>query len=74
MVSIKWKSSAPMAWVPGNDYIDGYTPNFMNGTIEEKRKIQKDGELAGELIVPKGTKGQIPFIIMLHGCRGMTTH
>lgn len=71
MVSIKWKSSAPVAWVPGNDYIDGYTPNFMNGTIEEKRKTQKDGELTAELIVPKGTKGPIPFIIMLHGCSGM---
>ncbi len=71
MVSITWKSSAPVAWVPGNDYIDGYTPNFMNGTIEEKRNTQKDGELAAELMVLKGVKGPIPFVIMLHGCSGM---
>ena len=71
MVSITWKSSAPVAWVPGNDYIDGYTPNFMNGTIEEKRNTQKDGELAAELMVLKGVKGPIPFVIMLHGWSGM---
>ena len=72
-VSIKWKSSQPIPWIPGNDYIDGYSSSFMNGTIEEKRKTQKDGELEAEMIVPKGTKGSIPFVIMLHGCSGMTT-
>ncbi len=72
MVSLKWRASAPVAWVPGNDYIDGYAPNFMNGTIEEKRKTQKDGKLTAELILPKGSKGPVPFVIMLHGCSGMT--
>jgi dienelactone hydrolase len=68
MVSIKWKSSAPVAWIPGNDFIDGYTPNFMDGTVEEKGKTKKDGELEAELIVPKGTTGPIPFVVMMHGC------
>jgi dienelactone hydrolase len=70
-VSIKWKSSAPIPWIPGNDFIDGYTPNFRNATVEEKGKVQKEGELSAELIVPKGTKGPIPFIVMMHGCSGM---
>lgn len=73
MVSITWKSSVPVTWVPGNDYIDGYTPNFKNATVEEKGKTQKSGELAAELILPKGVKGQIPFIIMMHGCSGMNS-
>jgi dienelactone hydrolase len=68
MVSIKWRSSAPVAWIPGNDFIDGYTPNFMDGTVEEKGKTKKDGELEAELIVPKGAKGPIPSVIMMHGC------
>ena len=58
MVSIKWKSSAPVAWIPGNAFIDGYTPNFMDGTVEEKGKTKKDGELEAELIVPKEPKVQ----------------
>lgn len=70
-VSIKWKPSQPMPWVPGNDYIDGHTFNFMNGTIEEKAKVKREGELEAELSVPKETKGSIPFVIILHGCSGM---
>ena len=73
MVSIKWKSSAPVAWIPGNDYIDGYTPNFKNATVEEKGKTQKDGELSADVMLPKGSKGPIPFVVMLHGCSGMTS-
>ena len=72
MVSIKWQPSAySVPWVPGNDYIDGHTFNFMNGTLEEKGKVKRDGELEAEMIVPKGTKGPIPFVVMLHGCSGM---
>lgn len=71
-VSIRWRPSAPVAWIPGNDYIDGYTPNFKNATVEENGKTQKDGELAAELIVPKGANGPIPFVIVMHGCSGMT--
>jgi hypothetical protein len=71
MVSIKWKPSAPIAWVPGNDFIDGYSANFKNATVEEKGKTQKAGELEAEVIIPRGTKGPIPFVIMLHGCSGM---
>ncbi|MEY9108187.1 dienelactone hydrolase [Bradyrhizobium yuanmingense] len=73
MVSIKWRSSAPVAWVPGNDYIDGYTPNFKNATVEEGGKTQKEGALAAELLMPKGMTGRrIPFVVLLHGCSGMT--
>jgi dienelactone hydrolase len=72
MVSIKWRSSAPVAWVPGNDYIDGYTPNFKNATVEERGKTQKEGELAAKLLMPKGMIGRIPFVVLLHGCSGMT--
>jgi dienelactone hydrolase len=43
----------------------------MNGTIEEKRKIEADGKLQAEMIRPHGTKGPIPFVLMLHGCVGV---
>jgi hypothetical protein len=39
MVRIPWhtsNSSAP--WVPDNQYIDGWSKNFMNGTLEERPK------------------------------------
>jgi dienelactone hydrolase len=72
MVKIRWtptKFSLP--WVPGNDYIDGWTKNFMNGTVEEHGNTKLDGELDAEIIMPKGTKRPIPFVILLHGCSGM---
>jgi len=71
MVSIKWKPSDSITWVPGNNYIDGHSRNFMNGTVEEKRKVKAEGELQAEIIVPKETKGPIPFMILMHGCSGM---
>lgn len=72
MARIKWHSSAySTSWVPGNDYIDGWSKNFMNGTVEEKGKVQADGELQAEIIAPVGTKGPIPFVVLLHGCTGM---
>jgi hypothetical protein len=71
MVSIKWKPSQPVAWVPGNNYIDGHTFNFINDTIEEEGKIKRDGELQAELMVPKGIKVPIPFVLIMHGCSGM---
>ncbi|MGY4512946.1 dienelactone hydrolase family protein [Bradyrhizobium sp. USDA 3650] len=73
MISIRWRASSPMPWVPGNVYIDGYSSNFRNATVEEKGKTQKEGELAAELLVPKGTAGAIPFIVLLHGCGGITS-
>lgn len=73
MVKIPWHTSSSSApWVPGNEYIDGWSKNFMNGTVEEKAKVQAGGELGAEMTLPHGTKGPIPFIIMLHGCDGVS--
>jgi hypothetical protein len=72
LVKVPWHTSSVSApWVPEDDYIDGWSKNFLNGTLEERGKIKADGELSAEIIVPKGTKGPIPFVIMLHGCSGM---
>jgi dienelactone hydrolase len=72
MVKIPWHTSTQSSpWIPGNEYIDGWSKNFMNGTIEEKRKIEADGKLQAEMIRPHGTKGPIPFVLMLHGCSGV---
>lgn len=71
MVTLPWHTSPYSSpWIPGNEYIDGWSKNFMNGTIEEKRKLELDGKLQAEMIRPHGTKGPIPFVIMLHGCAG----
>ncbi|WP_316228067.1 MULTISPECIES: dienelactone hydrolase family protein [unclassified Bradyrhizobium] len=71
MVKIPWHTSTQSSpWIPGNEYIDGWSKNFMNGTVEEKGKVKADGELQAEMIRPRGTKGPIPFVIMLHGCSG----
>jgi dienelactone hydrolase len=73
MVKIKWNpTNFSSPWVPGNDYIDGWTKNFMNGTVEERGKTQPDGELDAEIIVPKAKKGPLPFVMMLHGCSGLS--
>jgi dienelactone hydrolase len=73
MVRIPWhtsNSSAP--WVPDNQYIDGWSKNFMNGTLEERGKTQATGELQADMSRPHGTNGPIPFVIMLHGCDGFS--
>ena len=65
MVKIAWhtsKQSSPS--IPGNEYIDGWSKNFMNGTVEEKGKVKADGELLVEMIRPEGTEGPIPFLIL----------
>lgn len=43
----------------------------MDGTVEERKTIVAEGYLNGEIVKPKGTKGPIPFVILLHGCSGM---
>lgn len=74
MVKIPWHTSTQSSpWIPGNDYIDGWSKSFMNGTIEEKGKVKANGELRAEVIRPKGTVGPIPFVILLHGCTGMNS-
>lgn len=73
MVKIKWKPgnySSP--WDTGaTGYIDGWTKNFMNGTVEERGKTTLDGYLDGKITKPKQTNGPIPFVIALHGCSGV---
>jgi dienelactone hydrolase len=56
-----------------NPYDSGYSKNFKNGTPEEFGDIQKDGELNAEIIPPKNAKGPVPFVIVLHGCDGLST-
>jgi dienelactone hydrolase len=70
-VKIPWHTSTQSSpWIPGNEYIDGWSKNFMNGTVEENGKVRAEGELQAEMIRPHGTKGPIPFVLMLHGCSG----
>jgi hypothetical protein len=51
--------------------INGWTKNFKNDTVEEHRQVTPTGELEAEIITPKGTRGPIPFVLLLHGCSGM---
>lgn len=77
MVKIKWnagdpaKSAEPWLTTDGGGYVTGWSKNFMDGTVEERGKTVADGYLSAEIIKPKGAKGPIPFVILLHGCSGM---
>jgi dienelactone hydrolase len=72
MVKIPWHTSTQSApWIPGNEYIDGWSQNFMNGTVEEKRRVKADGELQAEMMRPHGSNGPLPFVVLLHGCTGV---
>lgn len=77
MVEIKWnagdpvKSSEPWLVTDGGGYINGWSKNFLDGTVEERRKVAAEGVLKAEILKPKGSKGPIPFVILLHGCSGM---
>ena len=74
MVKIPWHTSTQSSpWIPGNEYIDGWSKTFANGTVEEKRKVKSEGELQAEVLRPRGTEGPIPFVILLHGCSGMNS-
>lgn len=73
MVKVKWRPgnySSP--WDTGaSGYVDGWTKNFLNGTVEERGKITLDGYLSANILKPKQTKGPIPFVVVLHGCSGV---
>jgi hypothetical protein len=62
-VKIKWNAgNYSQPWdTGGSGYIDGWTKNFMNGTVEERGNTTLDGFLEAEIIKPKGAKGPIPF-------------
>jgi dienelactone hydrolase len=57
---------------PQNRYKSGQSKFFNNGAPEERGKIQKEGDLEAELIKPKGGASQVPYVILMHGCSGLT--
>jgi len=53
-------------------YRSGRSKFFNNGSPQEGGKIQKDGFLEAELIKPKGVADAVPYVILMHGCSGLT--
>ena len=73
-IQIPWKGdfahNGDTVWSPENKYHkSGLTKNFMNGAPEEHNKVQRDGMLKAELLMPQ-ISGPLPFVILLHGCSG----
>lgn len=50
----------------------GRTFRFMNGAPEERKKVEKTGNLGGDYIHPDGMTGPVPVVILMHGCTGWT--
>jgi dienelactone hydrolase len=75
-VRIKWigdySHNSDAVYSPENKYRSGLSKNFLNGAPEEGGKVQRDGVLNAELLKPKGSSGPLPFIILMHGCSGLT--
>jgi dienelactone hydrolase len=73
---IPWKGdyrhNSSKTWSHENPEDSGFSKHFLNGTPEEGGKVQKDGELWVETMVPDGTTAPIPFVVLMHGCMGMT--
>lgn len=59
-------------WSRDNPADSGFSRNFLNGTPEEGGKVQKDGELWIETMLPENSTGPVPFVVLMHGCDGMT--
>ncbi len=55
-----------------NKHKSGLSKFFNNGSPEEGGKIQKEGALEAELIKPKGDAAAVPYVILMHGCSGLT--
>jgi dienelactone hydrolase len=76
-VRIPWKGdcahNSSTQWSRDNPYDSGFSKNFKNGAPEEFGDIQKDGELNAEIIPPKDAKGPVSFVVVLHGCDGLST-
>jgi dienelactone hydrolase len=75
-IRITWKGdyahNSETIWSPENKYHkSGLTKNFMNGAPEEHSKVQRDGVLEAELLLPH-VEQPVPFVILLHGCSGAT--
>ncbi|MGE0289967.1 MAG: dienelactone hydrolase family protein [Bradyrhizobium sp.] len=76
MVKIPWKGdyahNQDSVYSPENKYASGRSKNFLNGAPEEYGKVQKDGEIKAEIVKPSGSTGPVPFIILMHGCTGLS--
>ncbi|MCK1580654.1 dienelactone hydrolase family protein [Bradyrhizobium sp. 168] len=76
-VKITWKGdyahNSTKHWTKDNPYDSGFSKNFKNGTPQEFGDVQKDGELNAFVYSPKDAKGPVPFVVVMHGCDGMTT-
>jgi dienelactone hydrolase len=74
-VRIPWKGdyahNSSKTWSRDNPYDSGFSKNFLNGAPEEGGKVQKDGELGAEVLLPENTTGPIPFALVLHGGFGL---
>jgi dienelactone hydrolase len=75
-ITIPWKGdyahNGETIWSPENRYHkSGLTKNFMNGAPEEHRKVQRDGMLKAELLLPHSGEA-VPFVVLMHGCSGAT--
>jgi dienelactone hydrolase len=57
---------------PQNKYKSGLSKFFNNGAPEESGKIQREGVLEAELIKPNDAAGMVPYVILMHGCSGLT--
>src|SRR4051794_13599248 len=75
-VRIPWKGDYPHNsednYSPQNRYKSGLSKFFNNGAPEEGGRIQRDGFLEAELMRPKGSSGVVPFVILMHGCSGLS--
>ncbi|MCP1848371.1 MULTISPECIES: dienelactone hydrolase family protein [unclassified Bradyrhizobium] len=74
---LPWKGDYPhnssKAWSRDNPNDSGFSKNFLNGTLEEGGKVERMGELWAETMLPEKATGPIPFVIVMHGCTGMTS-
>ncbi|MGV7218860.1 dienelactone hydrolase family protein [Bradyrhizobium sp. UFLA05-112] len=76
-VKIAWKGdyahNSSKHWSKDNPYDSGFSKNFKNGTPQEFGDVQKEGELNAFVYSPKDAKGSVPFVVVMHGCDGMST-
>jgi dienelactone hydrolase len=77
MFKIPWhgdyKHNSAATWSRENKDDSGYSKNFLNGAPEEGSVVQKDGELWAETMVPANTTGPLPFVVLMHGCMGLSS-
>jgi dienelactone hydrolase len=60
-------------WSKNNPYDSGFSKFFENGTPQEFGEVKKSGELDAVIYSPKNAKDPVPFVIVLHGCDGLST-